>query len=37
MVSLETFQMLIDGAWVAASDGQSFESLDPASNEPSGP
>ena len=34
MVSLETFQMLIDGAWVAASDGQSFESLDPASNEP---
>ena len=33
-MSLETFQMLIDGAWVAASDGQSFESLDPASNEP---
>ena len=33
-MSLETFQMLIDGAWVAASDGQSFESLDPASNAP---
>ena len=34
MVSLETFEMLIDGAWVGASDGRTFESLDPASNEP---
>ncbi len=34
MVSLETFEMLIDGAWVGASDGRTFESLDPASNAP---
>lgn len=30
----ETYKMLIDGDWVLASDGQSFDSLDPASGMP---
>ncbi len=30
MNSLETYRMLIDGEWVAASDGKTFESFNPA-------
>ena len=30
MAEIETLKMLIDGAWCAASDGVSFDSMDPS-------
>ena len=34
MSGLERYQMLIDGEWVDAGDGGSFESINPATGEP---
>jgi len=34
MSTLETYRLLIDGAWVEAADGQWLESLNPASGQP---
>lgn len=34
MADLKTYQMLIDGEWVDASDGVTFESVNPATGEP---
>ena len=33
MTDIQTYKMLIDGAWVAASDGKTFNSINPATNE----
>ncbi len=33
MSDVETYQMLVDGAWVDASDGQTFDSVNPATGE----
>ncbi|MDX2313437.1 MAG: hypothetical protein QNL90_05140, partial [Gammaproteobacteria bacterium] len=34
MTELTRYQMLIDGAWVDAEDGGTFESANPATGEP---
>ena len=34
MADLARYQMLIDGDWVEAGDGRTFESLNPATGEP---
>ena len=34
MTELARYQMLIDGAWVDAEDGGTFESANPATGEP---
>lgn len=33
MAQIETLEMLIDGAWCAASDGVSFDCMDPSTGE----
>ena len=33
MADIQNYQMLIDGAWVDASDGGTFDSINPATGE----
>jgi aldehyde dehydrogenase (NAD+) len=33
MTDIRSYRMLIDGAWVDASDGRTFDSINPATGE----